>query len=64
VSKVWDFNDLKNYIISFTAMQNYKSLMGKCGFYRFEDELLNAWGGDKTLKKTLKWEIITKFSRK
>jgi ubiquinone/menaquinone biosynthesis C-methylase UbiE len=64
VEKVWDFTEFKNYILSFTAMQNYKALIGKCGFYRFEDQLLDAWGGDKTIKKTLKWEVITKFSRK
>lgn len=64
VEKVCDFNDFKNYILSFTAMQNYKAVTGQCGFYRFEDQLLEAWGGDITIKKTLKWELITKFTRK
>ncbi|PCI95970.1 MAG: hypothetical protein COB15_11555 [Flavobacteriales bacterium] len=64
VERTWDFFNLKNYIISFTALQNYKAITGECGFYRFEDKLLEAWGGDPKIKKTLSWEIITKFSRK
>jgi len=64
IRKIWDFSDFKNYILSFAAMQNYNAKMGECGFYRFENKILDAWGGDPNQKKTLKWEIITKFSRK
>ena len=47
-------------------MQNYKCLMGVCGFYRFEDKLLNAWGGNNTLKNcsfTLHSEKNTKLKK-
>ena len=64
VERVWSFTDFKNYLLSFTAMQNYKALTGECGFYRFEDKLLKAWGEDQKIKKKLTWEIITNFSRK
>ena len=64
IVKKWNFLEFKSYILSFTAMQTYKAKMGECGFYRFEDKLLAAWGGNQFQKKELKWEIITKFSKK
>lgn len=64
IEREWNFKDLKSYLLSFTAMQSYKSIEGECGFYRFEDKLLDAWGGDRYTKKKLKWEVITHFSRK
>ncbi len=64
VNQNWTFLDLKNYFMSFTAMQYYYLKHGELAFDLFEDELLEAWGGNPLEKKNLKWEIYTKFSRK
>lgn len=60
----WDFEKLMNYIQSFTAMQRYLKTHGKSAVSLFRDELLEAWGGDKTSIKNLTWELHTNFSRK
>lgn len=64
VKYTWDFFQLKKYFLSFSAMQLYKKVNGDDGFKLFEDQLLEAWGGDRYLKKELTWELITKISIK
>tara|TARA_B100000809_G_C15064516_1_gene503681 strand:- start:504 stop:1244 length:741 start_codon:yes stop_codon:yes gene_type:complete len=60
----WDFETLMNYIKSFTAMQRYLKVHEKSALALFEDEILDAWGGDRSTKKELIWELHTKFTRK
>jgi len=64
VSYDWTFEQFKNYLLSFSAMQNFTQLNGGDGFYLFEEELKKGWGQGLEKPRKLTWDLITKISIK
>jgi ubiquinone/menaquinone biosynthesis C-methylase UbiE len=59
----WTFEEFKNYILTWSASQNYIKLNKKSPMPLFINVLQEAWG-DINSKRKLRWDLITHFCRK
>ena len=58
----YQFDDLVNYILSWSSAQNFKLQNNVSPLYLFENDLKAAWG-DLSQKKTMTWDLITFFGK-
>ncbi|MCH2023378.1 MAG: class I SAM-dependent methyltransferase [Saprospiraceae bacterium] len=56
--KLYQFSDLVDYILSWSASQKYLTIHNQSPLFLFEDELKSAWG-DLTQKKLMTWNLNT-----
>lgn len=59
----WNYEQLVNYLNSWSGVQNYKNQVGKNPVDIIEEELKNAWGNVDD-KKLLTWQLHMKIGRK
>jgi ubiquinone/menaquinone biosynthesis C-methylase UbiE len=59
----WTFEDFQNYILTWSASQNYIKLNKQSPMPLFINALQEAWGDVNSIRK-LRWDLITHFCRK